>query len=185
MAPSAAIVNAGKSTIQGVEVEAMLRPLENLTANLSYTYLDTELKEAQEISSTPDYQIVLTAVPGSDLTFSPKHSVVVGLNYLLPLPAEIGDVSVGGVYSYTSEQYSTGAASSPYALLDSFEVVNLNLNWNRIMGTGFDASLFMTNALDEEYTTYVSGLYNNMGFETRMVGMPRMWGARLRYTFGQ
>ena len=43
----------------------------------------------------------------------------------------------------------------------------------------------MTNALDEEYTTYVTGTYNSLGIEQRQVGIPKMWGARLRYTFGR
>ncbi len=184
-APTQAIVNAGKSVIQGVEVEASFRLLEDLALNLSYTYLDTELKDAIDIPSVPgQYDIINTATPGSDLTFAPKHSVVVGLNYLLPLPVEVGDVSLGATYSYTGEQFSTGADASPYALLDSYEVVNLNANWKAIFGSNFDAGLFVTNAFDEEYTTYVSGLYNSMGFETRMTGVPRMWGAKVRYNFG-
>ncbi len=183
-APTQAIVNAGKSVIQGAEVETSLQLLDDLALNLSYTYLDTELKDAVDIPSTADYTIINTATPGSDLTFSPKHSVVVGLNYRLPLPVEVGDVSLGATYSYTGEQFSTGADASPYALLDSYEVVNLNANWKAIFGSNFDAGLFMTNALDEEYTTYVAGLYNSMGFEARMTGVPKMWGAKVRYNFG-
>ncbi len=38
-----AIMNAGSSTIQGVEVETTLKLLEPLTFNLGYTYLDTHL----------------------------------------------------------------------------------------------------------------------------------------------
>ncbi len=38
--------------------------------------------------------------------------------------------------------------------------------------------------LDEEYVTYTSGTYNLLGFESRMLGTPRMVGARLRYNFG-
>jgi iron complex outermembrane receptor protein len=32
--------------------------------------------------------------------------------------------------------------------------------------------------------TYASGTYYTLGFDSRMVGMPRMMGARLRYNFG-
>ncbi len=183
LAPTTAIVNAGKAQIQGVEVETSLYLLQDLMLNLSYSYLDTELKEAADITAPAGVTIQKTAEVGSDLSFSPKHSAVVSLNYRLPLPVEVGDVVLGAIYSYTSEQYSTGASSSPYALLDSYEVVNLSANWNAILGSSFDAGLFMTNALDEEYTTYVSGLYNSLGFETRMTGVPKMWGAKVRYNF--
>jgi len=193
--PTTVIANTGSSEIQGVEIESSFLLLEDLTLNISYTYLDTELKEAASVApNDPRVQITATSLPGNDLTFSPNHSLMANLNYILPLPAEIGEVSAGVTYSYTDEQYSTAPeytnntgrlAGSPFGLLPDYDVLNLNLNWMGILGSSFDASLFMTNALDEEYTTYVAGLYNSMGFESRMVGTPRMWGARLRYSFGQ
>lgn len=193
--PTTVIANTGKSVIQGVEVETSLRLLEDVSLNISYTYLDTELEEADEFtSSDPRVQIVPTSRAGTDLTFSPRHSLTAGLSYRLPLPSEIGDVTIGAVYTYTDEQNSSAPeytddngrlASSPYARLPSYETVNLSASWMSIMGSNFDGSLFVTNTLDEEYTTYVPGNYHSLGFETRMVGMPRMFGARLRYSFGQ
>jgi len=52
-----------------------------------------------------------------------------------------------------------------------------------IYGSGFDASIFVTNARDEEYRTYVSGLYTHLGAEFGTVGEPRMYGARIKYNF--
>ena len=60
---------------------------------------------------------------------------------------------------------------------------NLNFNWTGVFGSPVDISAFVTNLTDEEYITYVSGLWLN-GFESGQVGMPRMYGARLRYNFG-
>ncbi len=188
-----AIVNAGTSVIQGFEVETSLMLLEDLMLNVSYTYLDTELKEMVDPVAPAGVSLSPTSRPGDDLTFSPMHSVVAGLRYRLPLPVEVGDVHIGGTYSYTDEQNSTAPeyvdgngrlAGSPYATLDSYSLLNLNVNWNGIFGSRFDAGLFMTNALDEKYTTYVSGAYHNLGFETRQVGLPKMWGAKVRYNFG-
>jgi iron complex outermembrane receptor protein len=195
LTPTTVIANTGSSTIQGLEIESSFMLLDDLTLNISYTYLDTKLDEAAAVAPPdPRIQITATSLVGGDLTFSPEHSLMASLDYRLPLPAEIGDVSVGATYSYTDDQYSTAPeytnntgrlAGSPYALLPDYDVLNLNMNWIGIMGSNFDASLFMTNALDEEYTTYVAGLYHSMGFETRMVGTPKMWGARLRYNFGK
>ena len=36
---------------------------------------------------------------------------------------------------------------------------------------------------DEQYLTYVSGTYVATGIESRQVGFPKMYGARLRYSF--
>ena len=52
------------------------------------------------------------------------------------------------------------------------------------MGSNFDLSVFATNVRDEEYLTYISGTFNTLSFESVQVGLPKMVGARLRYSFG-
>jgi len=199
-APTTGITNAGKATIEGFEIETMLKLTDSLTANVSYTYLDTELKKVEPLPGTPipgrpgitiftapdgsTSILSSTAQEGGDLSLSPRHSVVASLNYKLPLPAEIGEVSVGTVYSYTAKQFATAPSSTPYALLPSYEIVNFNANWNAIMGSSFDAGLFVTNAFDEEYAMYVPGNFNSVGIEMRSIGTPRMYGARVKYNFG-
>lgn len=68
------------------------------------------------------------------------------------------------------------------AVLPSYELLNFNLNWAEIAGAPVDLSLFVTNALDEEYVTYLSGNWNT-GLEQGQLGLPRMYGARLKYRF--
>jgi outer membrane receptor protein involved in Fe transport len=123
-----------------------------------------------------------SSVQGEPLPLSPENKVSATLTYRLPLSESVGELSMGVNYSYTDEQITS--SNSPYGTLPAYELVNLNLTWKRIAGSAFDASLFMTNALDEEYTVYVPGLYNSVGAEFRQVGMPKMWGGRLRYSFG-
>ncbi len=196
--PTTGIDNADLSVIQGVEIETTLMLLEDLVLTLSYTYLDTELKEIAPLLGTqlapglnmftaPDGSAaILSSSSAKDehLTFSPTNSVVANLNYRLPLPVEIGDVSLGATYSYTGEQMSTSPGTTPYAWLSSYEVVNFNANWKGIFGSNFDVGAFVTNAFDEEYTNYVPGNYNSVGIEMRSVGVPKMWGAKVRYNFG-
>jgi len=62
-------------------------------------------------------------------------------------------------------------------------LVNLNIDWERIGGSPVDLSVFGTNVFDKKYTTYVAGLWLN-GLETRQIGLPRMYGMRVRYNFG-
>lgn len=51
------------------------------------------------------------------------------------------------------------------------------------MGSPVDVSLFVTNLLNEKYRSYVVGQYSGTGIELDRVGVPRMYGARLRYNF--
>ena len=184
--PTTGILNAGASTIQGVEVDTVLALFADLRLDLSYTYLDTKLEELVIPPAPPAGSIFdirnPSSVQGEPLPLSPENKVSATLTYRLPLPETVGDLSMGINYSYTDEQITS--SNSPYGTLPAYELVNLNLTWKRIAGSRFDASLFMTNALDEEYTVYVPGLYNSVGAEFRQVGMPKMWGGRLRYSFG-
>ena len=179
------IVNAGSSTIQGAEVESTLELLDGLMFSLSYTYLDTELDETELPAIAPGSpydEVTGFMEAGSELTFSPDHTLTAALNYVLPLPAEIGDVSVGASYTFMDDQL---AIVSTYGWLDSRKLLDLNASWKGIMGSAFDASLFATNVTDEEYPVNITGFYDNpsIGADFRVTGEPRMYGARVRYNF--
>lgn len=175
-----AIVNAGQSTIQGAELETTLKLTEDLTFTLGYTYLDTHVDSIEE-ASLQGWGVTPSVEEGGHLTFSPRHTAVTGLSYRLPLPLEVGDVSLGATYSFTSAQLST--TGSPFAELDARQLLNLNAGWKGMYGSAFDTSFFVTNALNKKYINYVSGLYEHVGAEFGTVGEPRMWGVRAKYNF--
>jgi len=178
-----AIVNAGASTIQGAEIETTLELYEDLVFNLSYTWLDTKLDKINAPQLVPPYTDIQEPTnEGSELTFSPENTVVMSLNYRLPLAADVGDVTVGTSYTFIDEQL---AIYGTYGMLDSRKLLNLNASWTGIMGSDFDASLFATNVTDEEYPVNVTGFYDNpnVAMDFRVTGEPRMVGARLRYNF--
>ncbi len=196
------IQNANESTIQGVEAETTLRLLDGLTLNISYTYLETHLDSMDPPLDIDGWTAIPSAIEGQHLTFSPRHAVTTGLNYRFPLPLEVGDVSAGITYSFISSQNSTNShyakfngedadptndievKGSPYGELPVRQLLNMNIGWKAIFGSPFDASFFVTNALNEEYNAYVSGLYNSAGAEYGVVGEPRMYGAKIKYNFG-
>ncbi|MFP5307572.1 MAG: TonB-dependent receptor, partial [Gammaproteobacteria bacterium] len=186
------IANAGKSRVQGLEAEAYFQLLDSLTLSLSYSYLDTELLEQEDyterVADAGGPLARLTATPiadvGEELPYAPDQSYVASLNWRLPLPPRIGELGVGATYAYIGRQRSGASSASPYGLLDAYDLLNLNLNWSAIFGTPLDLAVFGTNVLDAQYVTYISATYNNLGFETRMSGMPRLIGARLKYSFG-
>lgn len=178
------IINAGASTIQGVEVESTLLLTPNLSLNLSYAYLDTEVDELTVPVIPPELGslVGVTGAEGEPLPYTPKHSLVVTASYQLPLDASLGDLDASVTYVYTDEQQAVSKASSPMAVLPSYELVNLNINWRNIAGGPIDLSLFGTNVFNEKYLVYLSGNWNT-GLEQGGLGMPRMYGLRLRYNF--
>ncbi len=176
------ILNAGSSTIKGIEAETTLQLYEGLAFSLSWTYLDTQLNELSipPVSAPYDSQ-QLTSAAGGPLPQSPRNTGTVAVSYQLPLPVEIGAVSIGGSYSYMDSYLSSTVG--PYGTVPSHHVANLSANWKAVAGSNFDAALFATNVTNEKYRTFVPGLWNAMGGEFQTTGEPRMYGARLKYNF--
>jgi iron complex outermembrane receptor protein len=90
-------------------------------------------------------------------------------------------VSLGATYVYTDKQVS--AEQSPFGVLPSSNLLNLNLNWDGVAGLPVDLGLFVTNVTKEEVPLAVGNSWAS-GFETFVPNMPRLWGARLKYRFG-
>ena len=89
---------------------------------------------------------------------------------------------LSATYVYTDEMQAVSEATSEYATLPDYELINLNYSWDSILGSAFDASAFVTNVTDEEYITFLTGNWTN-GFELGQVGLPRMYGMRVKYNF--
>ena len=112
--------------------------------------------------------------------------------YRLPVPASIGKISAGAIFTHTSKMisnYIDAVAGAPYpniqelGTLPSLDLLNLNADWKAILGSPVDVGVFVTNVADKHYYTYVPGLYGTIGAETANLGLPRFIGARIRYSF--
>jgi iron complex outermembrane receptor protein len=190
-----AVVNAGKSRIWGIEVDASLRVFEGFRLDLGYAYLNTKLVSITppNLAGDPNYsRVELTAAVDGPLAYSPKHRLTVTGTYTLPLEESIGRVSVGVTYTYTSEQFGTRAndvlvpvLGYNLGLLPATNLVNLNLNWDSVGGLPIDLSAFVTNLTNEKYHFAIGGVASLAGYESFILGEPRMFGARLRYRFGR
>ncbi|MDB5968624.1 MAG: TonB-dependent receptor [Hydrocarboniphaga sp.] len=177
------IVNAGKSAISGVEVETVLLPVRGVKLDLSYAYLETKIKSIEFVEAAPPYTAAIpSAAEGDPLPYTPKNKLAAGLTYTLPVAASLGEISIGGTYTYQSNFLVT--KSSPYGVVDGYGLANLNLNWAHIGNAPVDAGLFVTNVFDKYYYNTVTGGYNNFGWESAYLGEPRMYGARVRVSFG-
>jgi iron complex outermembrane recepter protein len=183
-----AIVNAGSSTIWGIEIENSLQLTERINLSASYTYLNTNVDEVKFPTLPPDTPLGFddlntSTAEDEDLSYSPENKLVVTASYLLPFDQQLGDMTVAATYVYTDEMQAASKETSIYATLPDYHLVNLNFNWNGMFGSPVDMSVFGTNVTDEEYITFLTGNWNN-GLESGQVGQPRMYGVRFKYNFG-
>jgi iron complex outermembrane recepter protein len=182
-----AIVNAGRSRIWGAEFEGSVKPLPSLRLEAAYTYLNTKIVQITPVvpsaaAVTAGYTTVIGSVQAGDpLPDSPQNKAIFTATYTLPVAEAVGVVSVSSTYTYQDSQF---VASLPYRVeLPSVGLLHFNADWSHIAGRPIDVQLFMTNALNKLYTTSEQPIYTVLGVSARQLGEPRMFGARLRYSF--
>ena len=205
-------MNAGKATIAGFEVDASASAA-GFKVDLGYTYLHTELQQLTVPpipAGAPYSAFIPTAVVGGPLAQAPSSRLTLGATYTLPLSDGLGKLSVGVNFIHTSRQVITQATLGPdlYAsiiaangkvpllanylgsgpvdlrYLPQTDLVNLNVNWNDVMGKPIDVAFFVTNLTNQIYPIAIGQSYNSAGFESLLYGAPRMWGFRVKYRFG-
>lgn len=181
--PAQAIVNAGKSRIMGFEVDSMFN-YSLFSLAVGYTYLDTKLKTFIPVNFPGYIPAEPNADVGGPLPLSPKHKLSISPSIRIPVDENLGRVTFGGTYLYTSKQVTAAAAVTPFGTVPSYELVNLHLNWDSVGGTPIDLGLFASNVFNEKYYTFLGGGWQSTGVEYGTVGQPRMYGARLRFRFG-
>ncbi len=154
---------------------------------LSYSYLDTKLLSAfTALAPGGIYNTVqFPTTEGGVLPFSPKNKVSINAAYHLPLPDDVGAVSLAANYTYTSPMLISSTAE-PYDVLAGYGLLGMNLHWDGILRSPVDAELFATNLTDKLYYTNLTAIYQTaFGLAGRIPGEPRMYGVRLRYRFGK
>jgi len=185
--PSQAIINAGKSRIWGIEVDASARLFEGFKIDAAYAYLNTKLKSIT-LPPTPIFfsQLRPAAQVGEPLAQSPKNRVTVTATYTLPLDESIGNISFGATLTHTDANNIHAQALSPTQFrVRAIDQVNLNAEWDSIMGAPIDLAFFMTNATNQKRVIYPIAAYPTTGAELGYLNMPRMFGFRLKYRFGE
>ncbi|HEY0960675.1 MAG TPA: TonB-dependent receptor [Novosphingobium sp.] len=190
---SAGPINAGKSELYGAEVEASLRPFDGFNLQASYAWLKTRIKELPNFGNLPTgvFDVRPLFRVGDPNTFAPEHRLNVTAAYTLPLDESVGNITLAATYSYTSSllaNYNSRNSPSPklrqYSTIRPVSLVNLNLNWNNVLDSNVDLSAFVTNLTNKYYYTYIAGVSAGAPFETASIGAPRMWGVRMRVSFG-
>ncbi|HEX7854611.1 MAG TPA: TonB-dependent receptor [Sphingobium sp.] len=185
----AGIVNAGKSRIKGVEVDASLNPFRGFRLDVGYTYLDAKITSITVPELTTAQQAIYlriepTAAAGQPLTLTPKNKATISGSYDLPLPDRVGRISLGATYVHTDSQIANATDPVAVGVLPATDLLNLNVSWGKPFGSPVDLSFFATNVTNQIYAVSSGGQYSGSGIGDILLGQPRMYGFRLRYSFG-
>jgi iron complex outermembrane receptor protein len=179
-----AILNAGSSTIKGFEIDSAITLFDSLDLALGYTYLDTKIKKLV-VPVSPIYNLDLLVKEGDPLPQVPKNRINISAKYTLPLDESTGRISFGATFVHTDKQFFNRNSAPGYVNLPASDVLNLNANWDHVLGKPVDLSVFVTNVTNELIDVVHGGEYASIGYESVQYAAPRMWGVRLRYSFGE
>jgi iron complex outermembrane receptor protein len=172
---SAVVENAAAATIEGIELRSVARPANLIDVFLNYSYLNARYTR---------YMSPLSGdLSGLTFPFTARNKLSLGASYRLPLAPRLGELSVSANYSFQSST-NGGPDFAPSNEMAGYGLVNLRAEWNRVMASTFDVSLFVTNATDKVYEVKESGTYNAYGVTGAVYGEPRIIGAQLRYHWG-
>lgn len=181
--PAQAIINAGKSRIQGIEVDSVIN-YSVFGLGVGYTYLDTKLKDFSTLDFPGYLPTEPNSVKGGPLPLSPKHKLTLTPSIRIPLDESVGRVTLSATYVYTDTMVTASSKDTPFSAVPSNELLNLNVSWESVGGMPVDFSAFVTNVTNEKYYTFAGGGWISTGVEYASVGLPRMYGARLKFRFG-
>lgn len=176
------IINAGSSHIYGAELDSTLTFYHRFRLNGTVTYLNTKVKDLTVPQNILDFGYVasLSAQAGGVLSYSPKLSAAITGTLLIPIPKETGDLSLGATYRHV-DRYQT-AATGPLAT--AVNQLDLFLDWSSIAGRPLDLGLWAQNVTNQNTVVSTNGLLGSLGYDSRSLGRPRFYGARLRVHFG-
>jgi len=198
ISPASAILNAGRARVYGLEVDSSLLFFDRLRISAGYSYLDTKVIQvassadlAPRLVGTPFGTALPQVAVGTGFLDTPKHKLTVNATYTVPLSPDLGKLSAGVTWTYTSKVVTNYADPEfvngfPVGHIPANNLVNLNLDWKSVAGSPVDLSLFVTNLTKEvvripnQFPFAFSGGAVHSGYMA-----PRMYGVRLKYTFGQ
>ncbi len=195
------LLNVGKSRVYGLEADSSLRA-GIFGLNAAAAYLNTKIVNAPSSAGLipliqsyvgPGHTIVISTFPrlGDPLPLAPDWRLTLTPSIDIPIPDNMGKLTLSATMVYTSESLvsSVDGYDGPNSSIDHNEattLLNANLNWKGVGGSPIDLSAFVTNLTNKKYiAAYLGGWTNAVGSETGRQGMPRMFGVRLRYSFGR
>ena len=160
------IVNAAEATLEGVEAEAGWRLNENVSASLSYGFLDAVYDDFR-IGDTPGNT-------GNRLGSSPRHQFALGVEGDWPIVDGRAELYGRTDFSYTDE-YFTGATNDPDLFIEGYGLLGGTAGVRSADGR-VALELFGSNLFDEEYVLIPSDFV----VQAEYLGPPRLFGVRLR-----
>ena len=170
------VTNAGKTSIDGAELELTWRPIEPLTIESSVGYLDATIDELEAI---PFAVLPPGLVEGNVLPYAPEWQAHLGIGYA----ARAGKVEIVPRLdaSYQAQTFFDATNTTEIAQNDDVTTLNVQVQV-RSRESGWRFTAGVTNATDELYPVAGnSSLTTGSGYAEIAYARPRQWFANIEF----
>ncbi|MCG3170144.1 MAG: Vitamin B12 transporter BtuB [Pseudomonadales bacterium] len=184
---SSRTVNAGAATMKGIEFDIVAVPVDGLTIDLSYGYLDAEFDEylsRDPDRTSPTFDQLLDISDNTTVPQAPENTASLGVQYDFE-PFSFGALSARLDVAY-KDTFVFHSYENEWNSPDDRTLVNGRLSLNDIkLGSdkgSLRVSLWGKNLTDEEYINW--GIdFGALGFSGATYGEPRTYGLDVVYTY--
>ncbi|OCC23846.1 hypothetical protein MB02_08420 [Croceicoccus estronivorus] len=181
------------ATIQGIEIEASMRPVQGLEIGGNFSHTDADYKKFQQVVFAPTQACDGLANPGDIADFSCRpfqfstpyiYNIYASLD--VPLGENMGTLAFYANYSHVAKQGTAPMGDNitqPGSVLDAYGLLNGSIAWKGVGGTPIDITVFGNNLANKLYRTSNANTYDNLLVNSTIYGAPRMYGVKVRYSF--
>ncbi len=177
---SSNIVNAGEGTFKGIEFDVTVVPVDGLTIEATYGYLEAEFDEY--LDRNPATNLLEDISGRTTVAQAPENTASLGVQYDFE-PFSFGALSARLDAAY-KDSYVFHPFQNQYDAAEDRTLLNARLSLNDVAaGDGtVRVSLWSKNLTDEEYRNW--GIdFGSLGYAGNTYGEPRTYGIDLVYTY--
>lgn len=174
--PLTVLANAPRATIKGLEIEAIGRPIPELTLSANIGFLQTELGKfisGEGTATAVDYT-------GNQFPNAPKFSAILQGEYRYPF-ASGATLALSASGSYRSRQFFA-SNNNPLVAQDAYWLMDARLAYTTANGR-WTGAVFGKNITGTKYWNFASDLTSGLGFVEAVIGPPAFVGGELTYNY--
>jgi iron complex outermembrane receptor protein len=190
----------GEVTSEGIEVDIMAQPTENLSLFGGVAFIDAQIDSYENGPCSFGQQFRGAGykgqascggasgdqdLSGADLPFSPDWKVTLAANYVIPLAGQSFDIILKGNF-LAQDDVQLSVDQDRYQKQDAYEILDLSVML-RDKDDRYSASLFVKNATDEHHVYTFQGQHETIMPNGYYHYLPRTFerrvGVELRYNW--
>jgi iron complex outermembrane recepter protein len=170
----ALVLNIGDTSVSGIDIGLTLAPTERLSLSLNATIQDNDIDKLSP-QSNPFIEARIPSIQPF-LKFA-EETYQANIRYAIGL-GSFSDEMVLNANWYKTTEAGRGDVSTP-----GYDVTNVRADFNGVLSSNFDVSLYVNNVTDEEYALGSGAASTALGIGSYQYAPPRLWGVEARYRF--